>query len=381
MNAAEFRARFPMLGHTTHLATCSLGARSEALDDALAGMLDAMAEQGAPWHDFEIQTGLVRQRFADLIGARYDQIALVPNASVGAYQVASTVDLSERRRFVTTLTEFPSISHVWLAQWPRGAQVVHVEGSDYADVIDERTALVSVPMTTYLDSTRMPVADVVSAAHAVGARVFVDAYQAVGVEPVDVDEIGCDFLVAGTNKYLLGLPGVAFLYVRSGQADDLPPQLTGWFGRADPFLFDPRKLDFPAHARRFETGTPPVPALYAANAGLGLISELDPHEVRAHVTDLVSRTLELLAEQGEQVRAARDPAGRGAHVALLDRDPAELARWLAARRIVISPRGDVGRISFHYYNNRDDVHAVCEEIKRYRENQNTSGGFDHAGTG
>ncbi|MFD6107806.1 aminotransferase class V-fold PLP-dependent enzyme, partial [Nocardia salmonicida] len=60
-----------------------------------------------------------------------------------------------------------------------------------------------------------------SAGRGGGAEVFVDAYQAAGVEPVDVHRLDCDYLVAGTSKYLLGLPGLAFLYARRPEAADL----------------------------------------------------------------------------------------------------------------------------------------------------------------
>ena len=131
-------------------------------------MLEAMAEHGAPWGQFEEQVGEARRRFATLIGARPDQIAVVPNASVGAYQVASTLPWARRPKLVTTVAEFPSVAHVWLAQRPRGAEVVYVgEGdgtvlaADYLAAVDERTGLASIPLTTYRNGARLPVADVV----------------------------------------------------------------------------------------------------------------------------------------------------------------------------------------------------------------------------
>jgi selenocysteine lyase/cysteine desulfurase len=372
MTPEEFRSHFPMLAGTVYLNSCSLGARSAELDAALAAMLTALTEPGA-WREFEQQAQQAREQFAALIGARADQIALVPNASTGAYQIASTVGLRDRPKIVVSRDEFPSASHVWLAQRGRGAEVVHVNGADYEGAVDERTALVSVPMTTYQDAARMPVAETAALAHAHGARVFVDAYQALGVEPVNVEELGCDFLVCGTAKYLLGLPGIAFLYVRGTAPGDLPPTLTGWFGRVNPFAFDPLRLDYPDTARRFETGTPPVPALYAANAGLGLLAELDPAAVRDHVRGLVRRATDRLRAQGETVRAAGGPDRQGAHAALVDGDPTGLAAWLGERKVLISPRGDVGRLAFHYYNDADDVDSVCQEIARYRKRQPTKG--------
>ncbi|RVU23851.1 aminotransferase class V-fold PLP-dependent enzyme [Streptomyces antnestii] len=366
IDAATFRTHFPTLERRVHLAGCSLGARSTGLDEALDRMLDDMAVGAAPWALFEDQVARARAEFAALIGARVDQVAVVPNASVGAYQVASTLDWSTRPKVVTTALEFPSVAHVWLAQRPRGAEVVHAErAEDCAELIDDRTRLVSVPLTGYQDAARLPVAELTRLAQGAGARVFVDAYQAVGVEPVDVGQLGCDYLVAGTMKYLLGLPGLAFLYVREPEQTALEPQLTGWFGRINPFAFDAKKLDFSPTASRFETGTPSVPACYAAVAGLRLIRSLDLSAVREHVLALTDLAIARLTEGGFQVRALPRPR-RGAHIGLLDADPGAVARSLAEQDITVSPRGDVVRLSFHYYSNTDDIAALCTALDNHR---------------
>jgi selenocysteine lyase/cysteine desulfurase len=363
---SDFRDHFPMLGHTVHLAGCSLGARSVALDAAMGQMLEDMGSGGAPWELFERQVGQARAGFAELIGADPEQVAVVPNASVGAYQVASVLRWSQRPGIVTTTAEFPSLAHVWLAQEARGAQVRFAgTAADYERLVDHRTGLVSVPATTYEHAVRQPVEEITRAAKDVGARVLVDAYQAVGVEPVDVRRLGCDFLVAGTMKYLLGLPGLAFLYTRDPADIDQLPTLTGWFGRRDPFAFDPQLLDFSPTATRFETGTPAIPACYAANAGLGLIRELDPAQVRAHIGELTALTEAALVDAGHEVVQV-DPQFRGAHVSLLDPDPARLTRWLADRNIIVSPRGRAVRISFHRYNNDHDVAELITALARYR---------------
>lgn len=391
---AQFRRRFPSLEHTVHLASCSLGARSTALDDAFARMLDAMVAGAAAWHDYEAEVDRARRGYAALVGASPDQVALLPNASIGAYQVASGLALGDRDGIVTTTHEFPSIAHVWLAQRARGARVTFVDDDavadrdvgieDYERAVDERTALVSVPLATYGRGTVLPVAEIAALARARGAKVFVDAYQAAGVLPVDVDELGCDHLVAGSQKYLLGLPGAAFLYLRDPAARDLDPVLTGWFGRTDPFAFDPRRLDFPASARRVETGTPVVPSLYAATAGLGLVAELDLHDVRRHVAGLVRLAVERLTDQGERLLVASPGAEQGAHVGLLDPDPVALGAWLAERHIAVSPRGPVVRLSFHFYNDEHDVDALCEAVARFRSlsagpRAHRQGGDPHGG--
>ncbi|WP_158880485.1 aminotransferase class V-fold PLP-dependent enzyme [Amycolatopsis anabasis] len=373
LTPSGFREHFPGLADTTHLASCSQGALSGELMSALAEMTGSMREHGAPWELWMAEVDTARRRFAALINASPDEIAIVSCASEGAYQVASTIDWYPRPRIVTTDMEFPSIGHVWLGQAARGAGVVHVPESGAAvdpgalvAAIDERAGLVSVPIVSYRNGARLPVAEAVRRAREVGARVFVDAYQAAGVLPVDVRALGCDYLVSGALKYLLGLPGIAFLYARSGLTDDVPPQLTGWFGRADPFSFDPRRLDFPTGARRFEIGTPAIPAAYGANAGLGLLSRVDAAAVERHVTGLTALLSARLAEAGERLWAPPGTAGHGPQVALVDARPDQLAAFLADRRIVAAPRGAVVRFSFHYFNDESDVDSVCAALTEYR---------------
>lgn len=367
MSPEAFRSHFPMLERAVHLASCSLGARSVELDDALARMLEEMNRPGAVWEAFENQISVARSRFAALIGARFDQVAVVPNASIGAFQVASTRSWRTRPRIVTTTAEFPSIAHVWRAQRQCGAEVVDAGNTvdSFTAFIDRTTRLVSVPLIGYQHAVRLPVVEVVQAAHAAGAEVFVDAYQALGVDPVDVGSLGCDFLVAGTSKYLLGLPGLAFLYARTPEYSDHNPTLTGWFGRVDPHAFNSFQLDFPASANRFETGTPAVPACYAAVAGLQLVDELDLALVRNHVRHLGELAREQLSAQGERVYPV-PLEQRGAHIGIIDSDPAELGRRLAGHDIAVSPRHDVVRVSFHYYSNVADITALCAALREIR---------------
>jgi selenocysteine lyase/cysteine desulfurase len=372
MTPETFRAQFPSMSDTVHLASCSQGAASLRLTAALEEFQWTLRSYGAPWDRWMAEVDAARRLFAEFIGAPPDEVAIVSCASEGAYQVASTLRWQNRPVIISTDLEFPSIAHVWLAQGRRGASVRFVTGDepgigDYAALIDQHTGLVSVPAVSYRGGVRFPVRPVADAAHAAGARVFVDAYQAVGVLPIDVRELDCDYLVAGALKYLLGVPGLAFLYARDGREDDVPPELTGWFGRVDPFSFDPRTLDFPVTARRFETGTPAIPAAYGAVAGLRTLAEADAGAIERHVTTLVARCQDTLADTGERLYSPADPSRRGPQVALVDDNPAALAQFLAARRIVTSPRGDLLRLSFHYYNNEEDVTAVSEAIREYRE--------------
>lgn len=378
MDSNTFRSYFPTLNSRVHLASCSFAPRSTRLEGYFAEMLAALGAGGGPWPAFEEQLARARSNVARLLKARPAQIALLSNATTCAYQVAASFDWAIRPKIVTTDAEFPSVAHVWLAQRARGADVVFVrddgDGAQttarYLAEIDERTALVSVPAVTYARGTRLPVSEIAAAARRAGARSFTDAYQAVGAEPVFVDDLGCDYLVGGTMKYLLGLPGLAFLFARAPGDGERPPELTGWFGRKDPFAFDPHTLDFDASARRYETGTPAVPSLYAANAGFSLIADLDLRAVRQHIVQLLTSAAHRLRDHGETVRVADKIEEQGSHVQLMAERPGALAVHLTRSNVVVSPRGAGLRLAFHFYNNEDDVASLCQSVAEFRRTEN-----------
>jgi selenocysteine lyase/cysteine desulfurase len=195
--------------------------------------------------------------------------------------------------------------------------------------------------------------------------VVVDAYQGAGVVPIDVNQLDCDYLIAGTLKYLLGSPGLAFLWVRPGLAHNENPALTGWFARTNPFAFTPQVLDYADGARRFQTGTPAIPAVYAAAAGLALINETDTTEVFQHVSALADILQTSVVEKGYTLYSPASAAFRGPQVAILVGDPEHLTAFLQNHRIFVSPRGHAIRMSLHFYNNQDDVARITEALAQY----------------
>ena len=362
------RQRLATRSDSAHLAACSIAPRTLEGDEAITRMLDDLSRHGF-WQACEEQATRARHLFARLIGADVDQIAILPNASVAAHQAAAGRRWRRRHEIVSTHAEFPGIAHAWLAQ--KGARVRWcdtpggtVDTSAYLSQITPRTALVSVPAVTYRDSTRLDVRRVADAAHEAGAAVLVDAYQAAGVMPLNVNALRCDYLVTGTGKYLLGLPGLAFLYVRHPGGP--PPTLTGWLGRVDPYAFRAAVLDSPPHARRYETGTPAAAAVYAAVAGLSLINDLDLRQVRHHTQRLIAATAQRLAAQGEVVRLAINADAQGAHLTLVEPHAEAMAAWIGHRGVIAAPRSGVLRLAMHAYNTVDDIDAACEAIAAYR---------------
>lgn len=376
MESSIFREKyFPQLVKMTYLASCSLGARSTQLVASMNDMLDCMIRPQLAWHSFEQELRLLRQRIASLIGADECQIAMMPNASIGAYQVASTLSWLKHSDIVYCDDEFPSIANVWLAEISRGASIktIHFDkGAEeiallYEKEISKKTKLVSVPYSCFKDGKNLPVNQIIKNAHAYGAKVFIDAYQALGVQPINVKQLDCDYLVGGTMKYLLGLPGVAFLYVKDYTSLEQEPQLTGWFGRKNPFDFNPYNLDFASEARCLETGTPAIAAAYAANAGLILISQLNLKVVRQHIVYLIKYAAESLLSQGEVLLHHPAMGDHGSHITISEMNILALIAYLEAHYITASPTINGLRIAFHYYNTKNDIDYFCRILMQYRK--------------
>ncbi|MDX6437014.1 MAG: hypothetical protein QOK34_1848 [Gaiellaceae bacterium] len=214
---------------------------------------------------------------------------------------------------------------------------------------------------------RLDVEGIGRIAHAHGSPVLVDAYQTIGSLPIDVRELDCDFLAAGVLKYLLGSAGLGFLYCRRELVEGIRPTATGWFADRDIFEMDIHDYSPASTARRFEAGTPPVPATYAAIAGIELMQEIGIAETEAHVRELNALLRDGVDELGGHVATPREPERSGALVCIRSTDVNALVAALAADGIVTSSRDDKLRISAHCYNTGEDIEAVLLALGRNRE--------------
>src|SRR2546425_4486805 len=280
---AHYRGEFPIFRDKIYLNPCSLGALGERTRRRIAEFLDLWQERGASaWYDvWWAALGELRRRYARVIGATSEEIALGPSISVALASVAEALDYGKRRRVVVTSLDFPTVAYQWLAKRARGIELVVVESADQVSVpveaiaraVDDRTALVATSHVYFTSGAIQDILRVADVARARGALTLVDAYQSVGQVPVDVKAAGVDFLTAGGLKWLLGGPGIVLLYVRDELARRLAPAIAGWFGHQNQFAFDPHVLELHDDARRFELGTPALAAVYAQLGGLDYIEE------------------------------------------------------------------------------------------------------------
>jgi selenocysteine lyase/cysteine desulfurase len=369
----EFRSRFPLLTRRVYVNSCSQGALSTDVDEAMRAYLESWHELGSPWEMWVDQVERLRARFAAAIGAGVDEIAVMSSASAGINAVASALSFAGPRSHVVVGDfEFPTMAQIWLAQERRGATIrrAHVSSSSpetlpleaYDAVIDERTLIVPATHVCFRNGHRTDIAGLVRLAHDRGASVFLDDYQRTGSGPIDVHALGVDFMVTGCLKYLIAAAGIGFLYVRRELIERFEPTITGWFGRVNPFAFRIDALDWPPGANRFESGTPPVPNAYAALAGLTLLDQVGYDVIGRQIDRLVTRCAAAAGEAGFLVRTPAASDRRGPLVVVQSVDGPAIVEKLATRGIIASCRGHGLRVSFHAYNTDQDVDAVISAL-------------------
>jgi kynureninase len=369
---ARYRREFPIFRDAIYLNTCSLGALGERTRRRIVEFLDLWQARGASaWYDvWWAALSELRARYARLVHASPEDIALAPSISVAISAVAEALDYGRRPKVVVTSLDFPTVAYQWLAKQARGVEVVVVESPDQVSVpveaivraVDERTALVATSHVYFTSGAIQDLQSVAVAAHAKGALCLVDAYQSVGQVPVDVTAAGVDFLTAGGLKWLLGGPGIVFLYVRAELARRLAPAIAGWFGHRDQFAFNPRVLERHDDARRFELGTPALAAVYAQLGGLDYLDEIGVPVIRGVTAGLTEDLIARAREHGFRPKVAPRAEDRSAIVMLPAADPAAAVRHLAAAGIIADARPGHVRLSPFFYNVQDDHVSALERL-------------------
>jgi kynureninase len=359
-----YRDRFPILADTTYLINHSLGAMPAAAEERLLEYARTWATRGIRawaegWWNLPITVG---DQIGRLIGAPPGSVCMHQNVTVAEAIVLSCFPLRPPRyRIVYEEGNFPSVRYLYQAQ--RGAEVVVVpEGESIADAIDDRTLLVPIQHVLFKTAEIQELEPIIRRAHEVGAHVVLDAYQSAGTVPLDVTGLGVDFVVGGSVKWLCGGPGAGWLYVRPDLIRQLEPALVGWQGHARPFAFEP-DLEYADGIARFLTGTPNVPALYAATAGYDLIEEIGVPRIRVNSirqTELLTR---LLTDAGFEVTSPRDPARRGGTVTVRTPGFEGVQRELAERQILCDFRPETGlRLGPHYFTTDDELRFVVSQL-------------------
>ncbi len=369
----NLRKQFPLLEERTYLATHTLGALPQSAFTDIESYTRSLylGRRALPiWLEQYEQMFVPIEK---LLNAPTGSIAITASATAAQSAIAATIQPnSKRNRIIITDLDFSSCRYMWKSQIQRGFDVVEIESADgiqiaAADVIaqiDDRVAVVAVSLVSYLSSARLDIQPIIDAAHEAGAIVVLDAYQAVGLMPVDVIALNADVVVGGTNKWLCGGIGLAFAYVRPSLAEQLDPVYPGWFAHIQPTSFA-ETFTSAEGARRFQQGTPSIEPIYTSRAGLQFALDVGVEQIHQRNIELTTYLIDRADACGIPVNTPRSHHQRGGTVCLGVEQPETMVGELAALGIDVDTRSSLGiRVSPHPCNTEQDCDRLMAAVAK-----------------
>ncbi len=376
----RIRSEFPILERKVYLNSCSLGALSRRGEALLHAFLEDWHTLGAAaWYERWLgELHILRSGVERFLGAEAGSVALLPSTSAALASVTGCLPEPHgpagspvRNRIVCSELDFPTLAYQWLNR--PGYEVVILPSPDgvgmdpeqYARAVDERTLLLATSHVFFTTGFVQDPGVLARIAHGAGACCLIDGYHGAGQLPLDLPGWRVDFYTTGPLKWLCGGPGLAYLYVRPGLLEELPPRVTGWFGARNAFDFDIRRFEPHPGARRLETGTPAVPTVHTALGGQDVLSTVGIHAIRERNRHLTEFLISRAKDAGFRLTVPTDPERRSAIVMVRHPDPAGAVAHLAERGIIVDHRPGHVRISPHFYNTEEEIDRLVEALASY----------------
>lgn len=387
---ADARNQFPALQHSTYL---DLGGRAplssevkaavdDYLNDCMLGVIDK--------DELFRETEAVRSQFASLINAAPDEITFTKNTSEGLNIICTAVNWeSGDNVIICPELEHPNNIYLWLNLKKRGVEVrfIHHRNGfmpvdDLINAIDARTRVLTVSSASFSPGFRTDVHKLGAACRQHGVLFLVDGAQSVGVLHTDVESMQIDALSVSTQKGLLALYGMGFLYVRKAIAEKMQPTYIARFGidmgNADAHEsdFGGQAFNFMPAARRFDLGNYNFAGVRAAHKALELLHALGTKNIERHVTGLAHALGNGFIELGLPVCGGTPGTHTGQTISVGhygsggdSKSTHELINglyhYLGENKVKLSMRRGLLRFSMHVYNNMEDIDRVIMLAKQY----------------
>lgn len=295
------RSLFPDLNSRAYLAHAAISPLSLPVREAIGRALQAFGGGVQAFPGALATRQRLRETLATLIGARAEDLSFVGNTTLGVLDIAFGHPWKSGDRVVLFEGEFPANTTPWLNAarsfdlepvWVSLAPFMRSEEEGVAaltEALSGGASLVAVSAVQFQTGLRMPLRRIADVAHAHGARLFVDAIQALGAVPIDIDE-GFDYLSAGSHKWLMGPDGCGVLYISPDAMAHIEPRLAGWLSHEDPLAFLVRgaghlRYDRPIRRRAdlFEQGMQASLSLTGLESSVAILAELGVERIFEHI--------------------------------------------------------------------------------------------------
>lgn len=376
------RALFPRLGARVYANHAGISAPSIAVTEAARAVYEDYERRGSSaFVTWLAQRNRLKTKLARLIGAREEaEIALTQNTTRGVIDIALCFPWNKGDRIVLFEGEFPSNVTPWQrAAAAFGLEVVFLRAADYLESRESALSqlentlrsgirLVAVSAVEFQTGFRMPLPEISALCRAAGAELFVDAVQACGIVPTDVERDGIDYLACGSHKWMMGVEGCGFLYARKDRAENLRPNVAGWLSHEDGigFLFNGEgHLRYDRGFKRtievVEGGNTNAAGFAALEASLDLIQKIGVETIFAHVQRYHDALEAGLLALGFRSLRSPDPARRSGSLGVTPPPGVsvqDLHRELWERGIGCAMPDGILRFSPHWPNAEHEVPVI-----------------------
>lgn len=334
---------------------------------------DHFAENGVvDWRDWNRRIETVRELMARRINASHSEIALIRNTTEGISLIAEGFPWQPGENVVVPDSEFPSNLYPWMNLADRGVEVRQVACPDgqidpveMAKACDDRTRIMAASWVGYSTGWRADLGALADVAHQRGALLFVDAIQGLGVLPLDVSDVGVDFLAADGHKWLLGPEGAGVLYVREEHLERLRPLGVGWNSVQQSGHFADKRLNLKTDASRYEGGTHNMAGFLGFAASLQMTAELTSRKIADRLKDVTDRCCEAVESVGGRVVSAREHDHWSGIIAceFEGQQCSALQRACLEKGVVINTRDGRLRLSPHLYTDDSDIDRLTDALR------------------
>jgi cysteine desulfurase/selenocysteine lyase len=370
---AEYRVEFPVTKKFVYLDHAAVAPLSRRVKDTVNKFLTEATESAffkySHWMD---RVEEIRGDCAGLVGSERDEIAFVKNTSHGISLVAGGLDWREGDNVIIFEKEFPSNIYPWLNLEGKGVKVKFIPATgnmicvdDIEKMIDASTRLLSISSVQFSNGFRVDLERLGELCRRRNVLLFVDAIQSLGIVPMNVRQLGIDFLASDGHKWLLGPEGAGIFYCRNELAELLKPSLIGWKSVLNENDYDHIDFRFKTDSLKFEEGSLNVMGIMALGAAVDLLLEVGIGRISERILDLGDFIAEQSEKRGLEIRSPKDRNHRAGISSIAGKfDPVGVKDRLRALGILVNVRSGAIRVAPHFYNTEDEILSFFTELDK-----------------
>lgn len=314
-----------------------------------------------------------KQLLGKLLNTTADRIAFTSNTSQGLNILAQGIKWKKGDRIILGDVEFPANVYPFLNLIDKGVEIDFVKSEngiitaeDLIHAITPKTKLISVSYVQFLSGYRIDLELLGNICKEKEIILSLDAIQGLGALTLDIKKCNVDFLSCGTQKWMLGLQGMAFIYISEELQSELKTASVGWLSVENAWDLIDYDFKLKKTANRYQPGTLNTYGIYAINASLKMFDEFGYDNIENQVLSNSKYFIEQLAAMGFSPFLKNCNKKNIAGIISFKSEDAEIIlNYLQTKNIISAVREGIVRLSPHFYNTKDEIDNVVAELKNY----------------